>query len=117
MLTLVVCRHKQTYVSPSDNIMSPATQKLSALKGKRFAQYVAQFPIALFAVSLRWPPGYALFSPRYTPVHSLDVLSASLISTRANHMIQILQEQHLPLRQGIGANGLQGGFGFPRGIT
>jgi hypothetical protein len=27
-------RHQQTYVSPSDTIMSPATQKLAAFKNK-----------------------------------------------------------------------------------
>jgi len=27
----------QTYVSPSDNILSPATKKLTEVKGRRFA--------------------------------------------------------------------------------
>ncbi|KAL9038920.1 MAG: hypothetical protein Q9214_005088, partial [Letrouitia sp. 1 TL-2023] len=30
-------KEKQVYISPSDMILSPATQKLSALKGRRFA--------------------------------------------------------------------------------
>ncbi|KAL9021047.1 MAG: hypothetical protein Q9185_001715 [Variospora sp. 1 TL-2023] len=39
-------RNKHTYVSPSDMIMSPATQKLEALKGKRFGKAKGQ---SLFA--------------------------------------------------------------------
>ncbi|KAL8772656.1 MAG: hypothetical protein Q9209_002317 [Squamulea sp. 1 TL-2023] len=37
---------KHTYVSPSDMIMSPATKKLEALKGKRFGKGKGQ---SLFA--------------------------------------------------------------------
>ncbi|MCJ1351094.1 MAG: hypothetical protein MMC33_001076 [Icmadophila ericetorum] len=37
---------KQTYISPSDTILSPCTQKLSALKSKRFAKVQ---PKSLFA--------------------------------------------------------------------
>ncbi len=37
---------KQTYVSPSDNILSPTTKKLNELKGKRFA---SGKPQSLFA--------------------------------------------------------------------
>ncbi|KAI4279663.1 MAG: hypothetical protein LQ337_000105 [Flavoplaca oasis] len=33
-------KSKHTYVSPSDMIMSPATKKLEALKGKRFGKSV-----------------------------------------------------------------------------
>lgn len=33
-------RGKKTYISPSDTIMSPCTQKLSAFKEKRFAKFV-----------------------------------------------------------------------------
>jgi hypothetical protein len=32
-------RSQTTYVSPSDNIMSPCSKKLSDLKGKRFKKY------------------------------------------------------------------------------
>ncbi|KAI4116661.1 MAG: hypothetical protein LQ345_002959 [Seirophora villosa] len=39
-------KNKHTYVSPSDMIMSPATQKLEALKGKRFGKAKGQ---SLFA--------------------------------------------------------------------
>ncbi|KAL1995209.1 hypothetical protein VTN49DRAFT_1396 [Thermomyces lanuginosus] len=38
---------QSTYVSPSDNIMSPCTKKLSDLKGKRFKN--AAKPTNLFA--------------------------------------------------------------------
>lgn len=37
---------KQTYISPSDTIMSPTTKKLSQIKGRRFA---AAKPQSLFA--------------------------------------------------------------------
>ena len=37
---------KQTYVSPSDNILSPTSKKLSEIKGKRFA---SGKPQSLFA--------------------------------------------------------------------
>jgi len=37
-------RAQSTYVSPSDNIMSPCTKKLSDLKGKRFKKYIDLFP-------------------------------------------------------------------------
>lgn len=37
---------KHTYVSPSDMILSPATKKLEALKGKRFGKAKGQ---SLFA--------------------------------------------------------------------
>lgn len=40
---------KQTYISPSDNIMSPTTKKLSAIKGRRFA---SAKPQSLFAKTL-----------------------------------------------------------------
>lgn len=40
---------KQTYISPSDTIMSPCTAKLSAYKGKKFAKYV--FPPSLALAS------------------------------------------------------------------
>ncbi|KAL1972032.1 hypothetical protein VTN31DRAFT_7251 [Thermomyces dupontii] len=40
-------RAQSTYVSPSDNIMSPCTKKLSDLKGKRFKN--AAKPTTLFA--------------------------------------------------------------------
>ena len=40
------CRDKHKYVSPSDMIMSPATKKLEALKGKRFGKAKGQ---SLFA--------------------------------------------------------------------
>ncbi|CAO1603932.1 hypothetical protein XANCAGTX0491_007506 [Xanthoria calcicola] len=39
-------KSKHTYVSPSDMIMSPATKKLEALKGKRFGKGKGQ---SLFA--------------------------------------------------------------------
>ena len=35
-----MCRSNQTYISPSDNIMSPCTAKLSGLKNKHFMKYV-----------------------------------------------------------------------------
>ncbi|KAL9013033.1 MAG: hypothetical protein Q9173_002258, partial [Seirophora scorigena] len=38
--------NKHIYISPSDMIMSPATQKLEALKGKRFGKAKGQ---SLFA--------------------------------------------------------------------
>ncbi|KAL9601728.1 MAG: hypothetical protein Q9219_002339 [cf. Caloplaca sp. 3 TL-2023] len=41
---------KHTYVSPSDMIMSPATKKLEALKGKRFGKAKGQ---SLFADTMR----------------------------------------------------------------
>ena len=34
-------RSNQTYISPSDNLMSPCTAKLSGLKNKHFMKYVA----------------------------------------------------------------------------
>jgi hypothetical protein len=37
---------KQTYVSPSDNILSPTSKKLNEIKGKRFA---SGKPQSLFA--------------------------------------------------------------------
>lgn len=36
-------RQPTAYVSPSDDIMSPCTKKLSDLKGKRFKKYVFSF--------------------------------------------------------------------------
>lgn len=33
-------RNQSTYVSPSDDIMSPCSKKLNNLKGKRFKKYV-----------------------------------------------------------------------------
>jgi hypothetical protein len=35
-----VSRQPTAYVSPSDDIMSPCTKKLSDIKGKRFKKYV-----------------------------------------------------------------------------
>lgn len=40
---------KHTYISPSDNIMSPTTKKLSEIKGRRFG---AGKPLSLFAKTL-----------------------------------------------------------------
>jgi hypothetical protein len=40
---------KQTYISPSDQIMSPTTKKLSELKGRRF---VSAKPQSLFTKTL-----------------------------------------------------------------
>lgn len=39
-------RHSQTqvYISPSDNIMSPCTAKLNALRGKQVCRYVTKLP-------------------------------------------------------------------------
>lgn len=39
-------RHSQTqvYISPSDNIMSPCTAKLNALRGKQVCRYVTNLP-------------------------------------------------------------------------
>jgi hypothetical protein len=52
---LMLFRSQTSYVSPSDDIMSPCTKKLSDLKGKRFKKY------DLFT-------GYGLYDPlmRYT---------------------------------------------------
>jgi hypothetical protein len=44
-----VPRSNQTYISPSDNIMSPCTAKLSGLKNKHFLKYVE--PALLFCPS------------------------------------------------------------------
>lgn len=38
------CRAQQTYISPSDNIQSPATQKLNAFKSKQMSKYVGLSP-------------------------------------------------------------------------
>lgn len=36
------CKHRsKTYISPSDNIMSPCTAKLSALRNKQVGKYVS----------------------------------------------------------------------------
>jgi hypothetical protein len=40
---------KQAYISPSDNIMSPTTKKLSQIKGRRFG---SAKPQSLFAKTL-----------------------------------------------------------------
>jgi hypothetical protein len=42
-------RQPTSYVSPSDDIMSPCTKKLSDIKGKRFKKYVISrcLPICL----------------------------------------------------------------------
>lgn len=37
-------RNQGSYVSPSDDIMSPCSKKLSDLKGKRFKKYVSLYP-------------------------------------------------------------------------
>lgn len=36
------------YISPSDNIMSPCTQKLSALRGKQFGKFVSRLSFFSF---------------------------------------------------------------------
>ncbi|KAL9636795.1 MAG: hypothetical protein Q9164_002606 [Protoblastenia rupestris] len=44
-------KSKQTYISPSDNIMSPCTKKLSEYKSKHFMKYVSpDFPSSAFPV-------------------------------------------------------------------
>jgi len=47
-------RNQQTYISPSDTIMSPATQKLAAFKNKHIKAYT--FPYTLYErmTSLTW---------------------------------------------------------------
>ena len=42
-------KQQQSYISPSDNIMSPTTKKLSEIKGRRFG---AAKPQSLFAKTL-----------------------------------------------------------------
>ena len=41
-------RAANKYISPSDNIMSPCTQKLSALRGKQFGKFVPPFLFFVF---------------------------------------------------------------------
>jgi hypothetical protein len=46
-------RNQQTYISPSDTIMSPATQKLAAFKNKHIKAYVLNVQSAHEAVLTR----------------------------------------------------------------
>lgn len=45
---LTISRQPTSYVSPSDELMSPCTKKLSDIKGKRFKKYVLYNPFRLF---------------------------------------------------------------------
>ena len=48
----VCCRNQANYVSPSDDIMSPCSKKLSDLKGKRFKKYVPSVVLDQLIVTL-----------------------------------------------------------------
>jgi len=62
-------KQMQSYISPSDTIMSPTTKKLEAIRGKRFA-YVSIIP----------PPGHilSLRSLVLTPVLHVQVGKAAV---------------------------------------
>lgn len=48
-------RQPTSYVSPSDDIMSPCTKKLSDIKGKRFKKYVFSIPDYVLLSVIRNP--------------------------------------------------------------
>lgn len=43
LIVFSAARNQASYVSPSDDIMSPCSKKLSDLKGKRFKKYAFQY--------------------------------------------------------------------------
>jgi hypothetical protein len=47
-----VDRNQASYVSPSDDIMSPCSKKLSDLKGKRFKKYGTRLSLNIIQFSL-----------------------------------------------------------------
>ncbi|KAI9877608.1 MAG: hypothetical protein M1830_003316 [Pleopsidium flavum] len=58
--TLPSTPSKQTYISPSDTILSPCTQKLSAFKEKRFMKYL---PVPSLTYPSPSPPFPTFFHP------------------------------------------------------
>lgn len=61
----VYSRNNTAYVSPSDDIMSPCSKKLSHLKGKRFQKYVFSFFIYPC-----WGSGGWMFSTMILTIYS-----------------------------------------------
>lgn len=70
-------RNQASYVSPSDDIMSPCSKKLSDLKGKRFKKYV--FDVYFYFLSFNSTPlDLIILAPEDQPSSPNDEMKEKL---------------------------------------
>lgn len=84
LLTLYLSRRQPTaYVSPSDDIMSPCTKKLSDLKGKRFKKYATVSGSWLSSVNIHFT------APASLKLSSLNSARRAMSNLRLPRAVQL----------------------------